>query len=387
MRENFQKATTQAEKDRWAQKIINAGGRPPRGYGQGLTGGNAPSGGLTGAQAPNYSKIDYQDPASYLPAQQAANVWAMGQNIGANRLDEQSALGSLRYETDPATGRTIIKKDYSPEMQARFDAIQGREMGLYGMQNQMMGGLRDQLGRPLDFGGLPEINKDYSQDRQRVEDSIYNRFQRRFKDQFAEEKNNLQQQLADRGIPMGSERYNKEMQQLSQRQNDATLNAQAQAIEMGGQEQQNLFNMGMQGRQQGINERLTQRSVPLSEYGAIQGFQQGVIDPNFNPTYQAQMQAPDIQGAAGQYQQGQLTREQMANQEKIARIGASTAGSSAGIAANSAMQLAQQRRQWDLEDQAKLMQLQNANKPNPWVSAGAGLLQGVGAGLTSGLLG
>jgi hypothetical protein len=391
MHARFKAATTQAEKDRIAQNIIKRGGRPPRGYGQGLTGNTTPGQGLTGgyqpAPAPDWGNYKLDTAKGVLNAETAGQQWSQGENIRLNRPNEFNPYGSMQYTTDPVTGQTIATSSLSPEMQSRLNQEQLREMNQHRLQQEMFGGLRDQLGRPLDFSGLPEINKDYSQDRQRVEDSIYSRFQRRFKDQFAEEKNNLQQQLADRGIPMGSERYNKEMQQLSQRQNDATLNAQAQAVEMGGQEQQNLFNMGLTGRQQGLNERLTQRSVPLSEYGAIQGLQQGVVNPNFSPMYQNSMQAPNVLGAANMQQQGQLTREQMANQLQQSRISAGTAGVAAGISANTQMALANQQRQWDLEDQAKMQAQLNANKPNPWMPALTGIAQGAGSAIVGGLLG
>jgi hypothetical protein len=375
----FKAATNQTQKDNLAQKIIAKGGRPPKGYGNGLT-GNGQGGGLTGA--PNYNKMNLSTAGGMLSGQQTADAYTQQQNFLGNRINEQDVYGNTQqYEQDPTTGRWSLKRGLGASEQAKQDAINARDTGLYGLQSQMFGNISNQLSQPLSFNGLPSLAQDYSQDRQRVESSIYDKFQRRMSDQFGQEKEQAKQALADRGIPMGSERYNQEMKQLEQRQNDARLDAQSQAVQMGGQEQQNLFNMGLSGRQQGINETMMQRQTPLNEYGALQGYQSGVNAGNFSPMYQSTMQSPNVIQAGQIQQQGQLTREQMANSKDIARIGASTAGTAAGIGASSAMQQLQLQRQWDLEDQQKLLAMQP--KPaNPWVTGiGAGIASGIGAGL------
>jgi hypothetical protein len=360
LRDKFNSATTQAQKDNLAQKIIARGGRPPKGYGNGLT-GNGQGGGLTGS--PNYNKMDLSTAGGMLQGQSEADYWTQQENLKSGRVNEQDAYGNTQdYSYDPATGRWSSKQKMSATEQEKYDSINARDRQLYDTQSQMFGNIRSQLSQPLSFNGLPSLAQDYSQDRQRVESSIYDKFQRRMSDQFGQEKEQAKQALADRGIPMGSERYNQEMKQLDQRQNDARLDAQSQAVQMGGQEQQNLFNMGLSGRQQGINETMMQRQTPLNEYGALQGYQSGVNAGQFSPMYQSTMQSPNVIQAGQVQQQGQLTREQLANQKEIARIGASSAGAGAGAAASSAMQLAQMQRQWDLEDQQKLLSMQPSSK-------------------------
>jgi hypothetical protein len=373
----FKAATDPVKKENLAQKIIAKGGRPPRGYGQGLTGGSQGAG-LTGA--PNYSKMDLSTAGGMLSAQQQADAYTQQQNLYGGRVNEQDVYGNTQdYSYDPATGRWSSKQSLGASEQAKQTAINQRDTGLYGLQSQMFGNISNQLSQPLSFNGLPSLSQDYSQDRQRVESSIYDKFQRRMNDQFGQEKEQAKQALADRGIPMGSERYNREMQQIDQRQNDARLDAQSQAVQMGGQEQQNLFNMGLSGRQQGINETMMQRQTPLNEYGALQGYQSGVNTGQFNPMYQSTMQSPNVTGAQQVQQQGQLTREQMANQLQQARIGASTAGTAAGIGASSAIQQLQLQRQYDLEDQQKLLAMQPSSS-DQWKNIGGQLLGGVAQG-------
>lgn len=108
----------------------------------------------------------------------------------------------------------------------------------------------------LSFDGVPELTNDFSADRQRVEDALYGRQQKRLDERFKQEEQSFGQSLADRGIVPGSELYEQQMRSFRQSKDDAYLDAKTNAIAMGGNEQRNLWDMALGRRQQGVGERM-----------------------------------------------------------------------------------------------------------------------------------
>lgn len=86
------------------------------------------------------------------------------------------------------------------------------------------------------------------EERQRIEQELYNRFADRMAPEFAREEQTLSQQLVNRGIPVGSELHNRELQRLRESQGERRLNAQTQAMQFAGQEQSRLSEIGQPER-------------------------------------------------------------------------------------------------------------------------------------------
>lgn len=345
----------------------------------GLAGGRV-RGGLVG-KAPIKGK-DLTTAQGAIQGQFATNLATTQNDIAMNRPGEESnPYGNQTYSYDE-NGNLVKKSQLSDPMQQRFDAGQTREMNLLNQQNQAI----SQFGQQgaLNYDGLPSLANDFSQDRNRIEDSVYNRFDRRMGDRFSQQQEELQQQLANRGIPMGSERYNEEMNRFNQSKNDAYLDAKSQAVQMGGAEQQNMFNMNLTGRQQGINERTNQFYQPLQTAQTLQGMQQGVINPQFQPMYQAGIAPTDVQGTASNFYN---TNTNAATQQaqidaSRANAGLSASTSRANNSASNAAALQRQREAQAHQAALAAQQAQNQPKqPNPWASAGAGFVSGLGSGL------
>ena len=79
---------------------------------------------------------------------------------------------------------------------------------------------------------------DFSQDRQRVEDSLM----ARMNPQLAKERSNIEQRLADQGIRYGSQAYTSAMDDYNRQATDTRFGAIGQA----GQEQQRMMDMAAQ---------------------------------------------------------------------------------------------------------------------------------------------
>ena len=70
-------------------------------------------------------------------------------------------------------------------------------------------------------------------------DSVYSAFSDRYEPLFERQTNNLQDRLANQGIPVGSEAYSRAMSDMSQTQNDARQQAMYQAQQAGQQARNN----------------------------------------------------------------------------------------------------------------------------------------------------
>lgn len=127
---------------------------------------------------------------------------------------------------------------------------------------------------------------DLLKDRQRIEDEVFNRLTRGVDESKNREREQLSQTLNNRGIPIGSDLYNQQLQEFDKRYNTATLDARAQATAMGGDEWARSFGIGEQTRSNELAEQGTIHnqnigdverfsSFPVSVWGAVQGVKQG----------------------------------------------------------------------------------------------------------------
>jgi hypothetical protein len=120
--------------------------------------------------------------------------------------------------------------------------------------------------------------------------------------QLQQGRDKLQQDLANRGIDIGSEAYDRAMMQQSQRENDLLLGATTQG-----------FGVGQQARQQGLQEQAYLRNEPLNTLNAVRTGAQ-VQGPSFvNPAMQANTAGADILGATQMGYNAQLAASNAQN--------------------------------------------------------------------------
>jgi len=111
------------------------------------------------------------------------------------------------------------------------------------------------------------------------------------------------------------------MGQFDQSANEAKLAAALSAIGAGGAEQSRLFNLAQQGRQQGINEQLLERTQPINELAAILQGSPAVGQPQFGQQAQYQVAPADVMGAQQMAYGGQMNAYNAANQYNAAGMG------------------------------------------------------------------
>lgn len=175
------------------------------------------------------------------------NLSMYGQNIGAGI--DSSGL--------PQRVTSLGTTDQVSSVGAPSSAVSRiRTMGLPSFEKQA--GQSYQQG--VDFSGATALpgNKDFSAERQRVEDALYGRSASRLDDQFGRQQEDMRSQLLNRGLREGTAAYEDQMRDFNQSRTDAYGDLRDRAVAAGGQEQQRLFSQALAARQQGVGEELQQ---------------------------------------------------------------------------------------------------------------------------------
>jgi len=213
----------------------------------------------------------------------AGNLEAARANIAANRVNQYTPYGSLEYEVsgEDKFGNPMWKATQSlaPAQQQLLDYQNQASLGLGELTGKGLGYVSNMLETPFDVSQLPSTGFNPSQTYQEA-------YMQRLAPQLQQGRDKLQQDLANRGIDIGSEAYNRAMQSQAQRENDLLLGATTQG-----------FGVGQQARQQGLQEQAYLRNEPLNTLNAVRTGAQ-VQGPSFvNPAQQANTAGADILGA------------------------------------------------------------------------------------------
>jgi len=153
----------------------------------------------------------------------------------------------------------------------------GNDLGLTQQAGAMMPAIQDAYSQPFDYnqGPAAPVGEDYNAFIDKQMSNYNSAFDKRMNPQFQQQNEDFEQQMANRGIPMGSELYNREKSRIEQSQNDARTQAyasgQSAAMDAAGR----YFDVGTQAHQNNIAERLDARGRPLNEYGQLMGAQSG----------------------------------------------------------------------------------------------------------------
>lgn len=195
------------------------------------------------------------DYAAAATAQGAANKDAAIATAQLSNPNVTNPYGSqtVTYKPDPVTGNPVphVNQTYSPGQKQIFDNEQQlqQQLGFLGIKAADMAG--NTITAPLNFN---ERFGDQAQGRQEVIDSMMSRYDT----DMGRRQEGIESTLVARGIPRGSEAWNREMEMLQRGRNDAlqqaTLASDAKAMEE---------------RRQAITEALAERQVPLNEISAF----------------------------------------------------------------------------------------------------------------------
>lgn len=203
-----------------------------------------------------------------------------------------SQSGTYRWN-DPTTGQSYeipqwtATQELSPQQQAIKNQSDAAELNLATLGQQQSGRLQGLLSQPVSLDNATTEARLMELGRQRLDPVL------------REREDASRTRLANMGLGMGSEAYNREMRRVSEAENDA------------------YNQLLLQGRGQAVQERLTERNQPINEITALLSGSQ-VSQPNFVNTPGMNMPTTDY---AGIMQQNYANRANAAGQRSQAMGG------------------------------------------------------------------
>ena len=128
----------------------------------------------------------------------------------------------------------------------------------------------------LDTSGLTALQSDPEAFRSNIEQTLYNRQLGLLQPEFTRQREDLEQNLADRGIPITSDAYNSAINRFETQQGEQLGRLAQQATLAAGQESDRLVNQARAARQQQFGERAAAGEFGLAAQG--QGFSQAAAN-------------------------------------------------------------------------------------------------------------
>lgn len=202
----------------------------------------------------------------------------------AQQLTQITPQGNINYGTIGAGGQFIpranaeaVQVTESPFQQQFRTGSEGIALGLLGQINQPLGAYSSAADVA---GGLNiPLSTNVAGDTQRITDQMYQAGLRQIQPQLTQSREDLIQNLADRGIPLSSEAAQKELNRFEQSQGNQLQDLAFGAIGAGQQEQQRQATLAAGLRGQQLNEGVSlanlgqqQRAQQFGEIGALGGF-------------------------------------------------------------------------------------------------------------------
>lgn len=250
----------------------------------------------------------------------------------------------------------------------------------------------ESMEQPVDWGQFDQVYDpnyeeiapafnpdDWNQWRQQQIDASAQDFERQFGKRFQQQEQDLQQQLTNRGIPMGSELWNNQMKELREQQEGQRQSNMVQAMNLASSNAAQFGNLAMQARDQGFGEQMSRYGQSVQERQRQQGdyFQQRYNDlseANMLRGAQSPLLAQNMQYA----RQAQLQQQQADAATRLKYMGLQ-AGAAGGYRGTGlpyqdvlAMETASQ-----IAVNAADPRYQQGKSPSPWWGAAGGILGGV----------
>ena len=225
--------------------------------------------------APDYTGAANATAAGNLDAARAATA--------ANRVNQVTPYGNLDYSINgqdpygnPTWTATTSLNDVGTQL---LNNQNNASLGLGTSINSQLGNVQNTMSQPFN-PNLPQVGINAGQNYQDAA-------MQRLKLQIDQSREALNTQLANSGIPVGSEAWKRAQMSQGQKENDLLAANTTQG-----------FNTGLAANQNAFNQQLTQYNMPINTLSALRTGAQ-VQNPSFvNAPQQATTAGPDLLGAA-----------------------------------------------------------------------------------------
>lgn len=189
-------------------------------------------------------------------------------------MDQYGPFGSTTYTRDASGLPTGQKVTLSPEVQQWLTS----QFGISGGLNEAaLAQLKNIPTEPFKLSEIPDTSG--------IAQTMYERKLGLLDPQFKEQENALKVQLANRGIPVGSEVWNNEVNRFQRQRGETLAGAAQEATLASGQEYQRL-----------LSNALLERGRPFEELAAYTGTAPKFQTPSFQQTPWMQIASPDAMG-------------------------------------------------------------------------------------------
>jgi hypothetical protein len=226
------------------------------------------------------------DYAGAAAATAAGNIDAARVAAAANRVNQVTPYGSLKYSTNEGDedqwGNQMwtVTQTLSPEQKQLLDIQNQTSIGMGNLAGKGLSYVENMIAQPFDTSGIAQTGINPGET---MQESVM----RRLQPQLEQSREALQVRMANQGIPVGSEAYNRAMMAQGQRENDALTSAVIQGTQT-----------GLAANRQGFEQLGYMRNEPINTLNAVRTGSQ-VTSPSFvsNIPQQATTQGADLLGA------------------------------------------------------------------------------------------
>ena len=240
--------------------------------------------------APDYTSAANATAAGNLAAAQAATA--------ANRVNQVTPYGNLNYsqngtdaQGNPTWTATTSLSDVGQQL---LNNQNSTSLGLGSAINSQLGNVQNTMSQPFN-PNLPQVGINAGQNYQDAAMS-------RLAPQISQQRELLNNQLANQGIPVGSQAWQTAQMNQGQKENDLLAANTTQG-----------FNTGLAANQNAFNQQMTQYNMPLNTLSSLRTGAQ-VQNPTFvNSANQATTAGPDLLGAASSQYNAALGNANMQN--------------------------------------------------------------------------
>lgn len=251
------------------------------------------------------------DPTTTSQAQTASNQATALYNFGLNNPDTTTPLGSLQFTTDtsnPNEPSTTENVTLSPAEQAIFDTntanIQQQGANATTAQNNVTNLLQTPYNLAGNVSATPS-QQNQQQDLQNTENALYQQQYQYLQPEQQQAGQQLQSQLADEGIPQGSQAYMTAMNNQALQNQQANQSALNSAISGGAASQAQLAQTGLANQAQQAQLYTQQYQEPLNLYSSLMSGTAPTM-PQFQGMNASNAAPTNVLGAYQNSYQGQL---------------------------------------------------------------------------------
>lgn len=221
------------------------------------------------------------DPVAVANAQTGTNIGTSVAQSTLNNVNRVGPAGSTTFTegqpgtgqgyTDPTTGQWVPQTTETTSLSPLGNQLLGGQQTLANEYLPMLADAGSNV-QPLNINGGANagiVNQGPQAFDPTVTNAVYNEQSSFLDPQWGEQQKQLQDQLSQQGIPVGSDAYNNAMTQFNNSKTQAYQAASSNAVSQGSQIAGQNFGLALQGQNQGVNLQQEQQANPITLLGLL----------------------------------------------------------------------------------------------------------------------